>query len=252
MDKIAWIKRETQELKAQLSHHSLYSNLKDVNHLKRFMESHVFAVWDFMSLLKSLQLKLTSIGTPWIPSSNSEITRFVNELVWAEESDLDINGEAKSHFEMYLEAMVEVQADRTAIDLFIDKLKEGTSVHNALDGLKIDESTKDFVKFTFSIIQTNKPHLIAAAFTFGREDIIPTMFIELLDSNSSFKKLNYYFKRHIELDGDEHGPISLKMVALLCGNDPNKWNEALEVSKEVLQKRIELWDENCVALSNLE
>lgn len=251
MDRIAWIKRETLGLKHQLGTHSLYQNLNEVEDLRQFMQSHVFAVWDFMSLLKSLQLKLTSIGIPWIPNDNPEIVRFVNELVWAEESDVNQNGEARSHFEMYLEAMDEVGADRKCIDEFIAFLKQGMPVQSALEKIHISEATKNFVKFTFDIIASGKPHLIAAAFTFGREDIIPTMFIELLDANPSFKKLNYYFKRHIELDGDEHGPISLKMVAQLCGNDQLKWDEALEVSKQVLQKRIDLWDANNISITQL-
>lgn len=230
----------------ELNKHSLYNSLKTIEDIQTFTEMHVFAVWDFMSLLKALQVELTCIQTPWIPKSNVTLSRFVNEIVHGEESDLNELGEAKSHFEMYLDAMNELGADCTEINLFIDKIRNGNNIYSCIDSLLIDERVKDFLNYTFTLIDSNEPHLIASSFTFGREDVIPDMFMGILNGvdpeNVSYPKFKYYLERHVELDGDEHGPISLQMVEQLCGDSDRKWEEALIVAEESLKRRIALWD----------
>ncbi|MFL1895075.1 DUF3050 domain-containing protein [Aquimarina sp. 2-A2] len=227
--------------------HSLYDHIATIEDLQRFTEAHVFAVWDFMSLLKGLQQHLTCVTLPWVPSANPTTRRFINEIVFGEESDIDAEGQPMSHYEMYLEAMQQLGADTSTIRSFVTQISQSKSLEDAFSAITIHPSVREFISFTFDVLATNKPHIIAAVFAFGREDLIPDLFIALVkglakDKAQQLDKLVYYLERHIELDGDEHGPISLRMVEELCQQDTEKWEEATRYSQLALQKRIDLWD----------
>ena len=237
---------ELNNLRRLLIEHPLYNSMENLGDIRKFMEIHVFAVWDFMSLVKNLQMNLTCINTPWIPSKNTSTARLINEIVWGEETDIDKNGIAKSHFEMYLESMKEIGANTIKIEFLIGLVKQGKNIFKIIENLDISNEIKDFLSFTFSVIKENKLHVTAAVFTFGREDLIPNMFIEIVRKikleNKSVESLIYYLERHIEMDGDHHGPMAMNMITSLCENDEKKIMESLDASKLALKKRIKLWD----------
>ena len=232
----------------ELLNHPLYNKIKTVEDLQVFLQHHVFAVWDFMSLLKALQNKLTCTTTPWMPVGNPETRYLINEIVLAEETDIDSNGKRQSHYELYIDAMKDAKANTSLISMFLESISETKNVFVAIKNSELNKAVKDFLNFTFQLIDLGEPHQIAAAFTFGREDLIPNMFTEILNNFQNnlkaidLSKLIYYFERHIELDADEHGPMAMKMINELCGNDNKKWQEVEEVSILALQKRIALWN----------
>ncbi|TRX36342.1 DUF3050 domain-containing protein [Flavobacterium restrictum] len=234
--------------KRQLLHHSLYQKVQTIDDLHCFLENHVYAVWDFMSLLKALQTKLTCTTTPWFATKNPETRYLINEIVLAEESDLSLDGRRLSHYEMYVESMHACGANTRGIEQLIADVHSLKNIFVAIKKSDLHPNIKAFLDFTFSVIEQGKPHEIAAAFTFGREDLIPSMFTEILANfqknfpEIDLNQLVYYFERHIELDADEHGPMALQMITDLCGTDAQKWEEVIAVSVEALEKRIGLWD----------
>ena len=246
-DRLNDLRKEIQPLRLQLINHRIYGALKTIKHLNVFMEHHVFAVWDFMSLLKSLQRQLTCIDVPWVPRGNAETRYLINEIVTGEESDVDENGQRFSHFELYLNAMRQAGCDTAVINAFIQQVAAKPDVHHALKAAGVHKSAAAFVQNTFATIATGKLHTQAAVFTFGREDLIPGMFISFVkelnrDTADKVSIFEYYLERHIEVDGDHHSHLAFQMTENLCGDDDAMWQEATVAVKAALQARIDLWD----------
>ena len=244
---IEQLKKNIEPLREQIIQHKVYGVLKDIEDIKVFMKYHVYAVWDFMSLLKSLQQNLTCTTTPWFPVGNAETRFLINEIVCGEESDLDMHGVRKSHFEMYLDAMKQIGCDTTEITTFITNLQSNQTLENSFINSSTPSEAKEFVNFTFDIINSKQAALQAAIFTFGREDLIPGMFMSLVgDIHKNFPNevagFKYYLERHIEVDGDHHSHLALEMTASLCGSDEKIWKEVEKITLKSLEKRIQLWD----------
>ncbi len=144
--------------------------------------------------------------------------------------------------------MTQCGASTTQINTFLKNVEETKNIFVSIKQSDLHPNVKAFLDFTFRVIEQGKPHEIAAAFTFGREDLIPNMFTEILRNfqqnfpETDLSKLIYYFERHIELDADEHGPMAMQMITELCGDSEQKWNEVQEVSVLALEKRIGLWN----------
>jgi len=247
MSQIDQLAESSKQLREQVVHHRVYGAIKDLRSLRVFMEHHVYAVWDFMSLLKSLQGALTCVTVPWFPVGDAETRYLINEIVAGEESDVDPEGQRKSHFELYLDAMLQCGANTDSITQFIDSLKKDGDLGQAFRAGSTPAKAQEFVNSTFQVIGTGKPWVQAAVFTFGREDLIPAMFLSMLqdlfpDNPEQLSLFKYYLERHIEVDGDHHSHLALQMTAHLCGDDPQKWKEAEEAVAMALGKRISLWD----------
>jgi hypothetical protein len=238
------IQNRIAPLQTRLAQHPLYARIQTLAGLRLFMQSHVFAVWDFMSLLKSLQRDLTSVNLPWLPTPYPASRRFLNEIVLGEESD-EYHGRPVSHFEIYLESMHRAGASTSAIDALLAAIAADPAAPLPLH--LIPQPARAFVAHTFHVIRTGSLAAQAAAFTFGREDAIPAMFRALVrdlnhQMSGDLAQFVWYLERHIEVDGEDHGPLSLRMVADLCGADPTLWDEASLAAEQAIQARLALWD----------
>ena len=285
------------DCRERLVRHRIYGLVNSAARLRRFMESHVFAVWDFQSLLKAMQQRLTCTSIPWVPTPDAEARRLVNEIVLDEESDALPEGGSASHFELYLHGMRNAGADTGPIDRMIETLRAGVSqggkpaatVRQGVDGVSqvgkpaatgrqetaermgqdVDgvpqggksvatvvgdamreagapEAAQAFVRHSFAVIESGSTHGIVAAFTYGREDVIPDMFRGLVSSLASrdpaWERFHWYLDRHIEADDEKHAPVCRRIMARLCGDDPAKWAEASRMARACVEARIALWD----------
>lgn len=238
-------------LRKELATHPVYAAVSDMEHLTVFMQHHAYSVWDFMSLVKYLQNEFAPAKTPWLPHGDVQVRRFINEIVLEEESDEALPSEDgsvvyTSHFELYLTAMEEVyKGSSTNIRDFVN-LVARRSLDDAIGSFTIPVPAKEFMTTTFGFLTSGKPHVIAAAFALGREHIIPEMFRALLETMNITKDqaevFHYYLERHIHLDADQHGPMSLRMLEILCDNDPIKIAEAEEAAINAVQAIIRFWD----------
>lgn len=247
MNRIEHLMEAIRPYREQLLDHPIYKDMTSLEDFQVFMEQHVYAVWDFMSLLKALQLKLTGMSMPWRPAGDPNVARLINDIVLAEESDEDGKGGYCSHFELYLRAMKEAGASTYGIDTLLELLSQDLSLEEAMDKVNMPAATKAFLKVNFSLIENGKPHQIAASFTLGREDLIPDLFRKLVNDliasqPEELKTLEYYFERHIHLDEDHHGPLAMRMLEYLCGEDLQKWEETQAAAIEALEARKQLWD----------
>ena len=245
--------KQINALQIKLNNHKLIAGglIENIHVLQIFMEHHVFAVWDFMSLIKFLQNQFCPSTNCWVPHHRSKkenrCARLINEIILAEETDHDVNGEdIVSHFELYCDAMEEIGANTDQINKWIRTLSQGIAPDDFSYHIMPKTSAK-FVKGTFSHIKTGKPHIVAAVFAFGRENVIPNMFQGLLSqlnlSEIDCPKFHYYLSRHIEIDANEHGPASLALVEDVCSQQPELIEEAENAAICAIQSRLQLWDD---------
>lgn len=236
----------TSRHRQELMRHAIYERLIDGKSMRIFMQSHVFAVWDFMTILKVLQRRLTCTETPWIPSVDTQAARLINEIVLEEESDSVDPGVYRSHFDLYRGAMREIGADTGQIDRFIDLLRSGNTVSQALKPLRVPQTTKTFVLETMKIQQA-ETHEVVACFLMGRENVIPEMFRRFLENlgpetQQTHRMMRVYLERHIELDEDSHAPMGRELMRTVCGVDSAKWEAAIKITRHSLRMRKFLWD----------
>lgn len=245
-----------QPLHRALEEHAIYAEVQDRADLQRFMAQHVYAVWDFMALLKYLQQVLAPTGAPWVPVGNPAVRRFINEIVLAEESDRgpsDATGHAAytSHFELYCRAMQEIGASVEGPLQFVDAVRDRDLPAARALGV-VPAAAARFMDNTFAMIDSGKPHIVAAAMALGREDVIPRMFRALLAQlrvdAAQAPGFHYYLQRHIDLDEGEHGPLALLMLDEVCGGDRQRIAEAEAAAEQALRARLRFWDQVCADL----
>lgn len=255
---------EIEDDRQQVLRHNIY-NIMAENHdngmkdslnqkIATFMEHHVWAVYDYFQLLKRLQRHFTCVELPWRPTKDPKMRHFITEIVAEEECDEAEDGVTHiSHLELYVRSMEKLGANTKPINQFLaalDDYDDMLSFESWFEEILIKsgapKASQEHVKMTMDLARNGSICEVAAVFTFGREDIIPKMFIRILNnhnlaSSEEFSIFRYYLQRHIDLDGKDHGPHAIALVNGVCGDDPEKWKQATDAVKKALKARTELW-----------
>lgn len=231
-------------LAAQATSHPVFSRLRTLASVRSLMEHHVWAVWDFMSLLKSVQQAVAPVRVPWTPVPDADAARLVNEIVVGEESDEGPRG-AASHFEIYLDAMEAAGADTRPMRGFVAAIEAGAPWREALAGAAAPQAAKAFVEATLDVCG-GPLHGRVAALAIGREEIIPEMFTRVVrriaaERAAELGDFVWYLERHVQVDGERHGPLTAQLFRRVCARDAATLGESLAAAARVLERRIALW-----------
>jgi hypothetical protein len=245
------LRAEIAELSRAVAQHRLFTRMVTVADVRVFMAHHVWAVWDFMSLVKSIQREIAPARAPWVPPADTASARLINELVLGEESDDGPDGEPLSHFAIYLRAMAEAGAAVAPINDFVAQLTAGAAWRTALGDSRAPAAAKAFVRTTLEVCEGPLSGRVAA-FTLGREEIIPAMFtgvVNALAGAGDLCRFKWYLDRHIVVDGDRHGPMAAALFARICAVDAATHEASLTVARNVLAARLALWDAAAIAIA---
>ncbi len=252
MDNLEIVNEHLAPLIQKIKNHSVYAAIDSIENLRIFMEYHVFAVWDFVCLLKELYQRLITTRAPWFPPKDPYSAHLISQILVDEENDHALDGQAYcSHFELYLQAMQALGADIRPIQYFLQRLKQGDILIAAMESAELSVAIQHFVLTTFSFFDQDT-HVLATAFVYGREAITAAMFAPLVQQlqrsipphqQASMQPLFHYLNRHIELDHREHFPQALKMLCHLAGEDQKKWREIAVHAQLALQARLDFLDQ---------
>jgi hypothetical protein len=236
-------------LRAALLDHPVYAQVVSVADLRQFMQDHVFAVWDFVSLLKRLQQDMTCIKVPWFPVDNARAAGLINDIVLRVARVIGPDGSNVAHLALYLRAMRDIGAITRPFEKFRALVLVGIPVEVALSQVGAPSHVQAFVAHRMLLANSGSTEEVLAAFFYGREDIIPEMLRRLLKTlcggkhnDDRLRHFIYYLDRHIELDSGSNGPIGRELLEDLVASSPHRAERALQAACSSIKARIGLWD----------
>jgi hypothetical protein len=238
--------KEIDKAQWRLRQHPLTTRqcINCVEDLELFMVNHVYAVWDFMCLVKQLQHILAPSGSPWNPKHSASARRWTNEIILGEESDISPDGGHASHFESYLSAMEQIGMDTEWMKQWPSYV-QSVGWEKAMEHENVPFPAKVFMTTTKEFVDSNKPWVICAALALGREDLLPQQFKAVLEqlerADVPSYIFNWYLDRHVVIDGEEHGPAARKLLEELCEGDPVKEKESTEAALKAIEVREKFW-----------
>jgi radical SAM protein with 4Fe4S-binding SPASM domain len=224
-----------QQAREAVVSHGVYAAASSPAVLRAFMESHVFAVWDFLALLRRLRGEISQ------PASSG----YLEEVLRAEESDLWEDGRSASHLDRYLEAMEEVGADTALFRAFQSRLAAGDAPDVALEAVGAPWPVRHFVSDTLSWASNGDLAEVAAVYLYSREDVLPEIYQRLLtvcEGQGEASRLVEYLERHLARYGEDTASQAKHIMDQITGQDPKVWDRAALAAERALLARKALWD----------
>ena len=236
---LALLRGEMIELQDQLVAHPLFDRITGPDDLRLFMEWHVFAVWDFVSLLKRLQRELTGSGLPWTPPEHPRAARLFNEIVLKVESDLLPDGKVASQFEHYLGLMRGIGAATDQVEAFVDAMRQGISLEAALSRTGLPPAVAAFVRATLNTALNGDLDQVLGSFFHGREIVGPVLFRRLIEGGNLPPEVRdsfcHYMRRHAD------SANLAEVVRDLVGEDEKREENLMKSAVAALKQRLSLW-----------
>ena len=124
---------------------------------------------------------------------------------------------------------------------------------DALVAASASQSIRHFVNRMINTVTNGSLYRVPGSFFHGREPIIPRMSEGLLRERhideDEAPVFVYYLKRHIELDGDNHGPAAKTIIKHVTQNRPNELRQLYLAALDAMNDRIGFLDDLILAMS---
>lgn len=218
-----------------------------------------------MILLKRIRVEFNEYNYPLDPAfwiqydDEGNLYRALNQIIIDEESDITpVEGVYKSHFNLYLDAMVEIGAPLTIIDDILSYNYQIESPKNIYSTFELSENycekCKEYDDEVLDIVQDPDVIPTLVYFVYGREAIIPGMFKKILDVVKDVpgtESLQFYLKRHIEVDADSHSNLAKYILDKFVERTEYTAGNIEQLKNEAIAHRIKLWDAIADEINNM-
>ena len=260
LSRLAAIETRIAPLRKRLRQHRIYESLKSLDDVRRFMEVHVFALWDFMHLVKCLHRAPSTAEATCPPKKrfkkSAGVQSLVDEMVQNYANDLNERGERMATFRMYLDAMEQLGAETKCVASFLGDCGDcgdlragdlGPVVGPSLLSCRAPRGAADFTAYTCQVIDSSKDHKVAASLVFGRQSLIVDALLRALGEverreGTRVDKFRFLLSKYKSLYANNWPALSYQVLVELCGYSDEKWKEAEEAAVGALKARIALWD----------
>lgn len=227
MDHLTQLHIQLQPLRDQLYAHPVYLSVTDKKDFRAFMESHVFAVLDFMFLATRFKEHLLKL--------NPEMLQGENEVFFT------------NRFTEYKRAMADAGARLGGIEHLGKLITSGMPMERAMLECRLPSHITQFLSHTCSVLREDDPVILAATFAFGREDLLPNLLERmagkiLVSGDDSMKSFAQFVGLYGEEGGRPRTTFAKKVLAEWCGSNLHAWSKSLCAADDALRARIALWN----------